>query len=74
MSINLLSGKTDGKDWSCGIGDTNDTSLAARAKPPVKTYAVVGFALGAMVGGAVLYAHDVRAKMPRSRQRLPENA
>lgn len=74
MAFNLLSGKTDGKDWSCGIGDTNDASLEARTKPLVKTYAVVGFLLGAMVGGAVLYAHDVRAKMPGTRMRLPENA
>jgi len=72
MALNLLSGKIEGTDWSCGIGDTNDASLVARAKPPVKTYAVVGFVLGAMVGGAVLYAHDHRAKMPR--MRLPENA
>lgn len=73
MAFNLLSGKIEGTDWSCGIGgDANDASLATRAKPPVKTYAVVGFVLGAMVGGAVLYAHDNRAKMPRTR--LPENA
>jgi hypothetical protein len=75
MAFDLLTGKTEGTDWSCGIGgDTNDASLAARAKPAAKTYAVVGFILGAMVGGAVLYAHDVRAKMPRARMRLPENA
>jgi hypothetical protein len=73
MAFNLLSGKIEGTDWSCGIGgDTNDASLAARAKPTVKTYALVGFVLGAMVGGAVLYAHDHHPKMPR--MRLPENA
>jgi hypothetical protein len=72
MAFNLLSGKIEGTDWSCGIGgDTNDVSFTARAKPKVKEYAVLGFVLGAMVGGAVLYAHDHRAKMPR--MRLPEN-
>jgi hypothetical protein len=72
MAINLLSGKRENKDWSCGIGDTDNASLAARAKPSSRTYAVLGFVLGAMTGGAYLYWRDLHEKMPRTR--LPENA
>jgi len=68
MAFNLISGKMEKGDWSCGAGDDPD---AARAKPPIVKNAVLGFVTGMFAGGCYLYWRDLHEKMQRTR--LPEN-
>ena len=72
MAYNILSGKIEKGDWSCGAADDVKADEAARAKPVVAREAVMAFGLGALTGGAFLYWSDMRKHIRRVR--LPENA
>jgi hypothetical protein len=69
MAFNLLSGKIEPGDWSCGAVDEVDSS---RAKPDSTKTAIVGFAAGAGLGCLYLYWRGIPGSN-RHHEPLPEN-
>lgn len=69
MAFNILSGKQEPKDWSCGAADDVASS---NGKPMALENPILGFAVGGFAGWCFLKWQDYRGKTPR--MRLPENA
>ena len=72
MAFNLISGKIEPGDWSCGAGKPDDEDSTKRARSTSMKNAAMGFALGALAGYGYLKWKDLRDSTPRGR--LPEEA
>jgi hypothetical protein len=75
MAFNLLSGKIEKGDWTCGAADdvqAMSSTPTTRARPDGMKNIVLGFAAGVLAGCSYLYWEDLRRDIRR--MKLPENA
>jgi hypothetical protein len=71
MAYNLISGKIEPGDWSCGAADADvNMETEKRARTLTMKNAAIGFALGALAGYGYLQWENFRDSTPRGH--LPE--